>query len=555
MRDGVEVIYQAAFATAAGAGAPTSSSCSPTARYEALDTKLARHAKPALHPPALLLLRAGRAHSGARARADARRARLRRARAFRPEEFDAYYRRVRGAARAVRRRPAADRAVARRRTATSATSAALRGQLGRGRPPLARRRHPRAPDREARRRRHRDARRARRAPARAAAAGFPPRRFDEAPPAGRAPALRRASTAHDAYELLAPQPSAASRSCPSPPRATSSSTSRATRSGTRAAALEYLFGILDVDGSVHAALGARPRRASARAFEQFVDLVHERLARHPDLHVYHYAPYETPRSGGSWAATARARRRSTTCCAAGSSSTSHGRAQRHPRLAARLLAQEGRGVPRLRARAPRSRRRRLDRRLRAVDRRRATTRCSSRSTTTTRGLPRDAARCATGCSSCAPRRSRSSGRCRRRASRRSRRADRAKRRARGAARRAARRGRGRSPAHLLDYHRREAQAGLVGVLRPARDDARRARRGRRVDRPARARRRAGAGRAVARVHVRVPAAGAQARPGPGRRRPGDGQGAGEIIELDRERAARSCSSAGRRSTTCRCRPR
>ena len=28
------------------------------------------------------------------------------------------------------------------------------------------------------------------------------------------------------------------------------------------------------------------------AFETFVDLVHERLARYPDLHVYHYAPYE-----------------------------------------------------------------------------------------------------------------------------------------------------------------------------------------------------------------------------------------------------------------------
>jgi uncharacterized protein len=29
-----------------------------------------------------------------------------------------------------------------------------------------------------------------------------------------------------------------------------------------------------------------------RAFEEFIDFVHARLARYPDLHVYHYGAYE-----------------------------------------------------------------------------------------------------------------------------------------------------------------------------------------------------------------------------------------------------------------------
>jgi uncharacterized protein len=35
------------------------------------------------------------------------------------------------------------------------------------------------------------------------------------------------------------------------------------------------------------------REGEKRAFEQFIDFVHERLKTHPDLHVYHYAAYET----------------------------------------------------------------------------------------------------------------------------------------------------------------------------------------------------------------------------------------------------------------------
>jgi len=58
--------------------------------------------------------------------------------------------------------------------------------------------------------------------------------------------------------------------------------------------LEYLFGVLwHEDGEERfKPFWAHDRDEERRAFEQFVDFVQERLERHPDLHVYHYAPYE-----------------------------------------------------------------------------------------------------------------------------------------------------------------------------------------------------------------------------------------------------------------------
>src|SRR5437588_5534091 len=55
--------------------------------------------------------------------------------------------------------------------------------------------------------------------------------------------------------------------------------------------LEYLFGVMDRNEEFQA-FWAHDRDEERRAFEQFVDFVHERLARDPDLHVYHYASYE-----------------------------------------------------------------------------------------------------------------------------------------------------------------------------------------------------------------------------------------------------------------------
>jgi uncharacterized protein len=59
--------------------------------------------------------------------------------------------------------------------------------------------------------------------------------------------------------------------------------------------LEFLFGYAlgDETGKVsYVADWALGREAEKAAFEKFVDLVMARLEQHPDLHIYHYAPYE-----------------------------------------------------------------------------------------------------------------------------------------------------------------------------------------------------------------------------------------------------------------------
>jgi uncharacterized protein len=55
--------------------------------------------------------------------------------------------------------------------------------------------------------------------------------------------------------------------------------------------LEYLWGILDADGDF-TPLHAQDHEEERRAFERFVDDVHARLREYPDMHVYHYAAYE-----------------------------------------------------------------------------------------------------------------------------------------------------------------------------------------------------------------------------------------------------------------------
>ncbi len=61
--------------------------------------------------------------------------------------------------------------------------------------------------------------------------------------------------------------------------------------------LDYLFGVLETDGTFHAFWsrdedGAFSEAGEQRAFERLIDFVIERLDRDPTLHVYHYAPYE-----------------------------------------------------------------------------------------------------------------------------------------------------------------------------------------------------------------------------------------------------------------------
>ena len=59
--------------------------------------------------------------------------------------------------------------------------------------------------------------------------------------------------------------------------------------------LEYLFGVVYRRGrraGASRSFWALDRAQEREAFEQLVDFVHERLARYPDMHVYHYAHYE-----------------------------------------------------------------------------------------------------------------------------------------------------------------------------------------------------------------------------------------------------------------------
>jgi uncharacterized protein len=55
--------------------------------------------------------------------------------------------------------------------------------------------------------------------------------------------------------------------------------------------LEYLFGVLDTAGEF-TAFWAHDRESERRAFEQLVDFLQERLRSDPAMHVYHYAAYE-----------------------------------------------------------------------------------------------------------------------------------------------------------------------------------------------------------------------------------------------------------------------
>lgn len=61
--------------------------------------------------------------------------------------------------------------------------------------------------------------------------------------------------------------------------------------------LDYLFGVLETDGTFHAFWsrdddGTFSHEGEKRAFERFMDFVVARLDADPSLHVYHYAPYE-----------------------------------------------------------------------------------------------------------------------------------------------------------------------------------------------------------------------------------------------------------------------
>jgi uncharacterized protein len=55
--------------------------------------------------------------------------------------------------------------------------------------------------------------------------------------------------------------------------------------------LDYLFGLVDMD-ETYTALWAHDFAHEKEALERFLDLVALRRGRYPDMHIYHYAPYE-----------------------------------------------------------------------------------------------------------------------------------------------------------------------------------------------------------------------------------------------------------------------
>ncbi|WP_147915442.1 TM0106 family RecB-like putative nuclease [Ruania zhangjianzhongii] len=58
--------------------------------------------------------------------------------------------------------------------------------------------------------------------------------------------------------------------------------------------IEYLFGLLQADGEQeYVSFWAHDRAAEGQALRDFLDYLHRRREQFPDMHVYHYAAYET----------------------------------------------------------------------------------------------------------------------------------------------------------------------------------------------------------------------------------------------------------------------
>jgi predicted RecB family nuclease len=103
--------------------------------------------------------------------------------------------------------------------------------------------------------------------------------------------LHARETGEDVFRLLPPQPEAGFALLPEPSPGDLFFDFEGNPFWDASGGLEYLWGILDVE-SDFTPLHAHDHETEREAFETFVDLVHARLAEHPDLHVYHYAAYE-----------------------------------------------------------------------------------------------------------------------------------------------------------------------------------------------------------------------------------------------------------------------
>ena len=253
---------RASSSTGAGAGSPTSSLRQPDGSYEALDTKLARHAKPSYILQLCFYNEQLARDPGARARADPRRARLGRAacRSGRRSSAPTTGASARGSSgSSPSRRPT--EAVARRPLRRLRLQAGLRRALGRGRPPEPRRRASARADREAASRPG-----SRRSPTSAARRAEP--RRPGSPPETCAKIREQAELQlcgarerRDRYALLPPQAGAGFALLPEPSPGDLFFDFEGNPFWDTDGGLEYLWGILDADRALHAA----PRRTTTRA--------------------------------------------------------------------------------------------------------------------------------------------------------------------------------------------------------------------------------------------------------------------------------------------------
>jgi predicted RecB family nuclease len=103
--------------------------------------------------------------------------------------------------------------------------------------------------------------------------------------------LQARVTERDSYVILQPRPESGLALLPDPSPGDLFFDFEGNPFWDSTGSLEYLWGILDADGEFEP-MFASTREEERRAFERFVDLVHERLAADAAMHVYHYASYE-----------------------------------------------------------------------------------------------------------------------------------------------------------------------------------------------------------------------------------------------------------------------
>jgi predicted RecB family nuclease len=123
-----------------------------------------------------------------------------------------------------------------------------------------------------------------------APAGLSPETFEKLRRQARLQ-LRRRETGEPVFELLEPHGAAGLALLPDPSPGDLFFDIEGNPFWDEQGSLEYLWGVLDTDG-VFEPLWADDRTTERRAFEEFVDRVHAHLVDDPALHVYHYASYE-----------------------------------------------------------------------------------------------------------------------------------------------------------------------------------------------------------------------------------------------------------------------